>query len=81
MSDSPCEVQRSPLLGEHTDEILSKVLGYSGKELAEIKVSGAITATGKITRRSGIIPPHPCPSPARGEGGCKQRGEGVSCGK
>ncbi len=43
LSDSPCEVQRSPLLGEHTDEILSKVLGYSGKELAEIKASGAIT--------------------------------------
>src|ERR1700688_1939669 len=43
MSDSPCEVQRSPLLGEHTDEILSKVLGYSGKELAEITASGAIT--------------------------------------
>jgi formyl-CoA transferase len=43
LSDSPCEVQRSPLLGEHTDEILSKVLGYSGKEVAEIKASGAIT--------------------------------------
>src|SRR6266513_1093814 len=43
MSDSVTEVQRSPLLGEHTDEILSKVLGYSGKEMAEIKASGAIT--------------------------------------
>src|SRR5205807_875402 len=43
LSDSPCEVQRSPLLGEHTEEILSKVLGYSGKEIAEIKASGAIT--------------------------------------
>ena len=29
LSDSPAEVQRSPLLGEHTDEILTKVLGYS----------------------------------------------------
>jgi formyl-CoA transferase len=28
LSDSP-EVKRSPLLGEHTEEILSKVLGYS----------------------------------------------------
>src|ERR1700754_1223453 len=28
LSDSPCEVERSPLLGEHTDEILGQVLGY-----------------------------------------------------
>ena len=37
MSDSITEVKRSPLLGEHTEEILTKVLGYSAKELAEIK--------------------------------------------
>ena len=43
LSDSPAEVKRSPLLGEHTEEILSKVLGYSAKEIAEIKTSGAIT--------------------------------------
>jgi formyl-CoA transferase len=43
MSDSITEVKRSPLLGEHTEEILSKVLGYSEKEIAEIKASGAIT--------------------------------------
>ena len=43
MSDSITEVKRSPLLGEHTEEILSKVLGYSAKEIAEIKTSGAIT--------------------------------------
>ena len=47
MSDSITEVTRSPLLGEHTEEILTKVLGYSGKELAEIKASGAITAPDK----------------------------------
>src|ERR1043166_5480039 len=47
MSDSITEVKRSPLLGEHTDEILTKVLGYSAKEIAEIKVSGAITAPEK----------------------------------
>ena len=28
LSDSPAKVERSPLLGEHTEEILSKVLGY-----------------------------------------------------
>src|SRR5512134_1103539 len=44
MSDSISEVKRSPLLGEHTEEILTKVLGYSKAELEEIKTSGAITA-------------------------------------
>jgi formyl-CoA transferase len=43
MSDSITEVTRSPLLGEHTEEILKDVLGYSDKEVAEIKGSGAIT--------------------------------------
>jgi len=43
MSDSPCEVMRSPLLGEHTDQVLKKELGYTDKEIAEIKMSGAIT--------------------------------------
>ena len=31
LSDSLSEVKRSPLLGEHTDEILTKVLGYSAR--------------------------------------------------
>jgi len=44
LSDSPADVRRSPLLGEHTHEILCKVLGYSDKEVAEIASSGAITA-------------------------------------
>jgi formyl-CoA transferase len=43
MSDSITEVERSPLLGEHTDEVLKKELGYSDKEIAEIKASGAVT--------------------------------------
>jgi formyl-CoA transferase len=43
MSDSITEVKRSPLLGEHTDEILGKELGYTTKEIAEIKLSGAVT--------------------------------------
>ncbi len=41
LSDSITEVERSPLLGEHTDEILSKVLKFSAREIAEIKGSGA----------------------------------------
>jgi formyl-CoA transferase len=50
LSDSPCDVQRSPLLGEHTEEILGEVLGYSGGEIAEIKGSGAITPPEKSAR-------------------------------
>jgi formyl-CoA transferase len=41
LSASSTEVTRSPLLGEHTDEILSQVLGYSATEVAAIKASGA----------------------------------------
>ena len=47
LSDSPARVERSPLLGEHTEEILTKVLGYSAKDVADIKASGAITAPDK----------------------------------
>ena len=46
MSDSITEVKRSPLLGEHTEEIL-RLLGYSGGELEAVKSSGAITAPEK----------------------------------
>jgi len=41
LSDSISEVKRSPLLGEHTDEIFKKVLGFSDKEVVDIKGSGA----------------------------------------
>jgi formyl-CoA transferase len=47
LSDSPADVRRSPLLGEHTDEILRDVLEYSAKEIAEIKASGALSASEK----------------------------------
>ncbi|ACL62770.1 formyl-CoA transferase [Methylobacterium nodulans] len=42
LSDSPTEVKRSPLLGEHTDEVLRDVLKYTDKEIVEISSSGAI---------------------------------------
>ena len=41
MSDSPVEVTRSPLLGEHTDEILTAVLGYTSDEVSQLKEAGA----------------------------------------
>jgi len=36
LSDSPTEVRRSPLLGEHTDEVLSG-LGYSAGQIAMLR--------------------------------------------
>ncbi len=42
LSNSPSTVTRSPLLGEHTDEILTSVLGYSADEIEELRGSGAI---------------------------------------
>ncbi|MBS0341986.1 MAG: formyl-CoA transferase [Proteobacteria bacterium] len=36
LSDSPTEVTRSPLLGEHTDEVLGQ-LGYSADEVAVLR--------------------------------------------
>jgi len=42
LSDSATEVQRSPLLGEHTDQILSDVLGFDAAAIASIKESGAL---------------------------------------
>jgi formyl-CoA transferase len=42
LSDSPSEVVRSPLLGEHTEEVLRDVLGYSNDEIHGIAVSGAV---------------------------------------
>src|SRR5258706_9821194 len=49
MSDSPTEVTRSPLLGEHTDEILRQVLGFSDHQVAEIHDSGALDPPRKVT--------------------------------
>ena len=47
LSDSPVDVTRSPLLGEHTVEILRDVLGYEGDALQEIIDSGAVGQTQK----------------------------------
>jgi formyl-CoA transferase len=42
LSDSPVTVERSPLLSEHTDEILKDVVGYSEDDLAGLRAEGAI---------------------------------------
>ena len=43
LSDSPVEFKRSPLLGEHSEEILGDVLGYDNGEIDELKAAGALT--------------------------------------
>lgn len=41
LSASPAKIERSPLLGEHTDEILKDVLGYREDEIAKLRAAGA----------------------------------------
>ena len=42
LSDSPSDVERSPLLGEHTEEILKSVVGLNEAEIALAREEGAI---------------------------------------
>ncbi len=41
LSDSPTHVERSPLLGEHTDDVLSE-FGYSSQQIAALREVGAV---------------------------------------
>jgi formyl-CoA transferase len=41
LSDSQTEVKRSPLLGEHTDEVMAE-LGYSPEQISALRTAGAI---------------------------------------
>jgi formyl-CoA transferase len=41
MSDSPTEVTRSPLLGEHTDEVLAQ-LGFAPADIDALRAEKAI---------------------------------------
>lgn len=41
LSDSPTDVKRSPLLGEHTDEVMAE-LGYSRDQISALRAVGAI---------------------------------------
>ena len=42
LSDNDVTVTRSPLLGEHTDEVLSNVLGYNEEDIASFREAGAV---------------------------------------
>jgi 2-methylfumaryl-CoA isomerase len=37
-------VRRAPLLGEHTDEVLSDVLGLSGGQIAKLHDEGVVAS-------------------------------------
>ena len=43
LSASPATIKRSPLLGEHTDEVLRDVLGYDEAKVASLKAAGAFS--------------------------------------
>ena len=42
LSDSPVEIERPPLLGEHNEEIYANELGLEAAQLAELKSTGVI---------------------------------------
>jgi formyl-CoA transferase len=48
LSASPAKIERSPTLGEHTDEILKEVLGLSDADIAAKKSAGAFTLPAKV---------------------------------
>ena len=47
LSDSPARIERSPLLGEHTDEVLQQVLGYEEAKISALRQAGAFAASPK----------------------------------
>jgi CoA:oxalate CoA-transferase len=46
LSDTPGEVYApAPMLGQHSDEVLQGLLGYSPEQVAQFKAAGVINAT------------------------------------
>ena len=50
LSASPAKIERSPTLGEHTDEILKEVLGYDDGKIAALKSAGAFSPAAEESR-------------------------------
>ena len=42
LSDSPVQIRRSPLLGEHNAEVLQELLDYEAEELERLTEAGAV---------------------------------------
>jgi len=47
LSDSPAKIERSPTLGEHTEEVLKSVLDYDDAKISALKSAGAFSAPPK----------------------------------
>ena len=47
LSASPAKIERSPLLGEHTDDVLKNVLRYDDAKIGAMKAAGAFSAPPK----------------------------------
>ena len=47
LSASPAKIERSPLLGEHTDEVLKQVLGYDDAKVGALRQAGALSSPPK----------------------------------
>ena len=43
LSASPVKIERSPMLGEHTEEVLTAVLGYDATKVEGLKKAGAFS--------------------------------------
>lgn len=49
-ADNPSEVRLAPLLGEHTDEVLTELLGLGPERLEQLRASGLIGGSDQATR-------------------------------
>ncbi len=47
LSASPAKIARSPLLGEHNNEVMKNVLGYQDDKINSLKTAGAFSAPAK----------------------------------
>jgi len=47
LSASPAKIERSPTLGEHTEQVLQEVLGYEKEKIARLKTAGAFSVPPK----------------------------------
>jgi formyl-CoA transferase len=52
LSASPAKIERSPTLGEHTDEVLKEVLGYDAPRISSLKQAGAFSAPPKTPKKA-----------------------------